>query len=218
MSAALLSFDTIVEQCVALGAPRDKAEQAAAAELAKRVARDSEPTVTSSGFVSSSISAADAAQLRTPIEPVKSQSRTIVHVGADRFAVCKSHFVRERDELRATFELPPRTKKNHGQFFGIRQSQAYVRYRNAIVDAVKESKVELGLPLPDMAFNLEAVFFVDGPGKNADVFGLLQGLADALQDAGVVSDDWFFRTLNETRVIENDECPRVELIITPIEE
>lgn len=197
MTATLFTYDELVAQLTARNVPKDLAERAAADDIARRSAYER--------------IADDFDRER------KSESKTLVHVGTDRFAICRATVQRERDVLTARFELPPRTKKNHGRFFGIRQSAAYVRFRDAIIQAVAESKRELSLPLPDQPYNLEACFYVDKPGERADLFGLLQGFADALQDAGVVTDDWHFRTTDRTRIVFGDELPRVECTITPTE-
>jgi hypothetical protein len=95
------------------------------------------------------------------------------------------------------------------------QSKAYIAYRNAVVAHLTSFREELGLPLPERSYNLAARFYTDSRGDQADRFGLEQGLADALQDAGVVTDDWQFRTGDGTRVVSDHARPRVELTITP---
>lgn len=114
-----------------------------------------------------------------------------------------------------TIPFPPRTKKNHGRAFGIKQSAAYVRYKNAIVTGFLPLITAFDLPLPDHAYNLEAIFYVDARGKSADLIGLLQGLADALENAGVVSNDWWFRSFDRSRVVTDDPSPRVDVMIAP---
>jgi Holliday junction resolvase RusA-like endonuclease len=58
------------------------------------------------------------------------------------------------------------------------------------------------------------VYFVDRYGEKADLTGLNQGLFDVLQDAGVITNDWQFRTSDGTRIVFGDEHPRVEITIT----
>ncbi len=127
---------------------------------------------------------------------------------------------RDGDTLHAEFQTPPRTKKN-STMLGIIQSAAYRRYAGIIADCVAAARDEfrtdrVHLPLPDQPYNLEAVFYVDSHGKTADLFGLLQAIADAIQDAGVLSNDWYFRTSDGSRVVFDDPRPRVEIIITPL--
>ena len=126
------------------------------------------------------------------------------------------HFYRRGDTLELRLVLPPRTKKN-GTTLGIRQSAGYRRYRDAIIAAIAPVKSLIGLPLPDREYNIAATYYVDRRGERADKCGLDQGLYDALENAGVVTNDWFFRTDDGTRIIAGDPRPRVELTITPIQ-
>lgn len=125
--------------------------------------------------------------------------------------------IRERgsDALSLTLIATPRTKKT-GTTLGIKQKAAYRFYRDCIIAQVEPMKVHLQLPLPDQPYNCRAVYYVDKRGERADYNGLNQGLHDALQNAGVVSDDWHFRTCDGTRIVFGDDRPRVEVHITPI--
>lgn len=113
--------------------------------------------------------------------------------------------------------LPPRTKKNHGRAFGIKQSKAYKHYRDTIVNAVALWTARAHLPLEDRPYNIAVTYYVDKPGEQADKCGLDQGLYDALENAGVITDDWWFRTDDGSRIIAGDSNPRVEALITAIE-
>lgn len=132
---------------------------------------------------------------------------------------------REGDTLWLEIETPPRSKKNHGRRVYARKqkrvvhvpSPAYEKYRADVMAAIATVQTALGLPLPDQAYNLAIHYYVDGYGARADRPGLDQGLFDALQDAGVVSDDWFFRSTEGTPPpITGDDRPRFECVITPI--
>lgn len=129
-------------------------------------------------------------------------------------------YERTGDRLWLVLNLAPRTKKNgrKGGFAGIKQGPAYRAYRDAIIEAVAGVKAELRLPLPEQPYNIAVKYFVDARGKSADKCGLDQGLYDALENAGVVTDDWQFRTDDGTRIVAGDPSPRVELVITPIQE
>lgn len=124
------------------------------------------------------------------------------------------------DRLRLVLNLAPRTKKNgrKGGFAGIKQGPAYRAYRDAIVEAIAGIKDVHGLPLPEQPYNIAVTYYVDVRGKRADKCGLDQGLYDALENAGVVTNDWQFRTDDGTRIVAGDPSPRVELVITPIQE
>lgn len=200
-----MNYEDIVRASVALGVPREKAERAAAEEIAKRAAEG-----------------IDSGRRQPLMSPV-ARDRTRAHVGADRFGVCPASFSREGDHMAMMFQLPPRTKKN-STFLGIRQSPGYVRYRDSIVLAVREANDEfrqdhgLGLPLPVMPYNLAATFHVDWRGESADLINLLQGLADALENAGVVTNDNQFRRVDGSVIVIGSDTPRVELVISPIED
>lgn len=118
--------------------------------------------------------------------------------------------------FRCTIRTAPRTKKN-STTLGIRQSPAYRAYRDAIINGFAPLLAQLELPLPDRPYTLAATFYVDRWGERADLIGLLQGLADALENAGVVSDDHWFRSFDGSRAIAGDPSPRVELLITELE-
>lgn len=124
--------------------------------------------------------------------------------------------IRAAGTLEITLYGPPRTSKNSRRGL-YRHSAAYSAYRAALVAAIAPEIEHIDLPLPVRGYNLAAVFYVDRRGDRADLFGLLQGLADALQAAHVVTDDWQFRTVNGSSVVMGDDCPRVTLTITPIE-
>ena len=117
--------------------------------------------------------------------------------------------------LEMTIALAPRTKKN-GTTLGIKQSPAYRRYRDAIIRAIAPLKAAYQLPLPNGEYNIAAVYYVDVRGKRADKVGLDQGLYDALENAGVIGNDWQFRTADGTRIVFGDQRARVELSITPL--
>jgi Holliday junction resolvase RusA-like endonuclease len=117
--------------------------------------------------------------------------------------------------IRLVLPGAPRTKKN-GTTLGIKQSPAYIRFRDRVKELVAPLAAHLQLPLPDVPMNIAAVYYVDKPGEQADLTGLHQGLFDALQDSGVVSNDWYFRTADGSRVVFSDPKPRVEVTITRI--
>jgi Holliday junction resolvase RusA-like endonuclease len=122
--------------------------------------------------------------------------------------------VRLQNGLKLMLPIAPRTKKNHGSAFGIRQSDAYRYFRDRVKEMLAPLKAHLGLPLAEARYNIAAVYFVDRYGEKADLTGLNQGLFDVLQDAGVVTNDWQFRTSDGTRIVFGDEHPRVEITIT----
>lgn len=145
----------------------------------------------------------------------------VTHVAVDHASVIVGtalHAIRNGRELWMRLGFPPRTKKT-GATLGIRQKKAYALYRDAIIHVIEPVQAQLGLPLPPkpVTYNIAAIYYVDKRGELADVNGLNQGLHDALQDAGVIVNDWQFRTTDGTRIVTGDPEPRVELTITPIE-
>lgn len=122
---------------------------------------------------------------------------------------------RDGDRLMLALPFPPRTKKNSKQNYGT-QSVAYRRFVHQVRGWVEPFRAELALPLPDQWYNCAAQFHVDNDA--ADTVGLMQGLADALQDAGVLTNDRWIRTWNGTDQCTAKERPRVVLTLTPIEE
>lgn len=128
--------------------------------------------------------------------------------------------VRDGYRLELVLGFPPRTKKNGGKggFGGIRQREAYRRFRDSVISIITPVIAQLALPLPGkpQTYNSAAVFYVDRYGKAADLTGLNQGLHDALENAGVIPNDWQFRTTDGSRIVFDDPDPRIEVIITPL--
>lgn len=104
-----------------------------------------------------------------------------------------------------------RSKKNHKQNYG-NQSEGYKHWQRGIVRCL------VGRPqLADQKYNLNAQFYVDSKGVPADLAGLIQGFIDALEDAGMVSDDHLFGGFDGSRKHDDQtDRPRVEFAITPL--
>lgn len=106
----------------------------------------------------------------------------------------------------------PRTKKNSKQNYG-NQSEAYKHWCRGIQAALMPQRVNL----PDQPWNLEAHFYVDSRGVPADLGGLLQGLTDALEAAGVVTDDNWIRGFDGSRIHYDEQThPRCQLELCPL--
>ena len=88
-----------------------------------------------------------------------------------------------------------------------------MRFREAVKQLVAPHAEALGLPMPDVEYNCEALFYVDN--DRADTHGLMQGLADALQDARVITNDRLLRTWNGTDQFLDPRRPRVEVHLLP---
>lgn len=49
-----------------------------------------------------------------------------------------------------------------------------------------------------------------------DLFGYLQGIADMLQNAGVIADDKWIKMSDGSRLEKDPKTPRVEVLLTPL--
>jgi hypothetical protein len=118
----------------------------------------------------------------------------------------------ERESLSLTLYGAPRTKKTSNQLqrFGGRlkvvPSKAWMRWRDECLKQTNDS-----MRLRDQPYNLCALFYRDA--DRGDAIGYLQGLADVLQEAGIVSDDKWFTQFDGSRLLVDRERPRVELLI-----
>lgn len=119
---------------------------------------------------------------------------------------------RKGDQLWLMIPVTARSKKN-STMLGIRKSPAYVRFRNALVSIVTPFVSQLQLPLPDVDYNCAAHFFMER--EAADTDNLMSGLADALQDAKVLADDFRIRTWNGSDRFVDAAHPRIEVTLTP---
>ena len=154
------------------------------------------------------------------------EGRSITHAQADAATSAPIEASRLGDSLRLTIRTAPRTKKNHREMvFSKKQrqlvpipSKSYETYKREVVLAVSHVGAKLGLPLPDQPYNIDATFTCDKYGQRADLDGLLAGLFDALQAAGVVTDDYWFRQADGTRVlaVRKNADPQIAVVITPI--
>lgn len=197
-----MTEDEIERGLVAQGVPREKARL-----VAGRALVDGNPLAKPPAGV------IDARGLRTRTIAAGSGVHATATLGPAEWPIRAARWL---NGFRCTIAAAPRTKKNHTTL-GIRQSPAYRQYRDIIVNGFVPLALGLDLPLEDRPYNLAATFYVDRFGERADLIGLIQGLADALQNAGVVSDDRLFLSLDGCRVIAGDPAPRVDVLITELE-
>ena len=199
---ARMSAEEIERGLVAQGVPREKARA-----VALRAPVDGNP------LAKPPAGAIDARGLRTRAIATGPGVHATATLGPAEWPI---RAMRWLNGFRCTIRSAPRTKKN-STTLGIRQSPAYRAYCDLIVNGFEPLLTQLELPLADRPYNLAATFYVDRWGERADLIGLLQGLADALENAGVVSDDRWFRALDKSRVIAGEAEPRVELLITELD-
>lgn len=119
---------------------------------------------------------------------------------------------RRGDVLWLLIPATARPKKN-STTLGIKKSPGYIRFKNAVIGAVRPFARQLQLPLPPIDYNCAAHFYRER--EDADTDNLMGGIADALQDAGVLEDDFRLRTWDGTDRFLDVTRPRVELTLTP---
>jgi hypothetical protein len=119
---------------------------------------------------------------------------------------------RDGDTLYLSLPFAPRTKKNSKSWVGV-EGRPYRAFRKQVIEAVKRVHDDCQFPMPDRAYNARITFYVDN--VLADFAGLIQGLADAIQDAGVISDDWYLRSFDGTEVLYDRKAPRIIVVLEP---
>jgi hypothetical protein len=120
-------------------------------------------------------------------------------------------------------EITPRTKKNSQsiRWRTIRgETRPFIRQSEASQGFAFDVRVALlplnrvgGFPLPDRPYALSCCFWVDN--RNCDTVGLVQALQDALEGAGVVSNDRHFTVIEKASQVYDAVNPRVRCTITP---
>lgn len=128
-----------------------------------------------------------------------------------------------------TFVLPvvPRTKKNHGSVIkrGTRKfhipSEAYTAMEGKIVAwaqtalTMNHGKAHFARCLHfAQPLNCGAIFYRDA--DRGDAVGYYQGLADALEAAGVVADDKWIKQWDGSRLAKDAGRPRIEVTLTAL--
>lgn len=109
----------------------------------------------------------------------------------------------------------PRTKKNHGSVMvkaGRKvhiPSAPWMAWRDVAVMQIPKSAT-----LTDQAYNCRAIFYREA--NTGDAVGYYQGLADVLEEAGVVSNDRLIVAWDGSRLRKDARNPRVELELTPL--
>ena len=127
-----------------------------------------------------------------------------------------------------SFVLPvtPRTKKNHGSVIkrGERKfhipSEAYTTMESQVVEWVRQN-VKPGVASTLYAcqpitqpLNCAAIFYRDA--DRGDAVGYYQGLADALESAGIVDNDRWITQWDGSRLAKDANRPRIEVTLTAI--
>lgn len=129
-------------------------------------------------------------------------------------------------EIRLTIPGPPRTKKNSlrrkkiGKQVKTIPSATWcawrdlvMAHRHGILDAFDRQGDSLNYcaPVTD-PMNICALFYRDA--ERGDAVGYYQGLADVLEEIGVVQDDKFLTSWDGSRLLKDAANPRVEVVLS----
>lgn len=155
---------------------------------------------------------------------------------ATRRASDAAFTLRPGESIKFVLPVTPRTKKNHGSVIqrGGRKfhipSKAYSTMeaqvsewaetslvmdanKSPVLDsrckAVRAAQLRLAQPL-----NCAAIFYRDA--NRGDAVGYYQGLADALESAGVLSDDKWIVQWDGSRLAKDAKRPRIEVTLTAL--
>lgn len=124
----------------------------------------------------------------------------------------------------------PRTKKCHNRTFDVGRrcgacnrgertvvmpSEPWTKWRDEMVPKITAKLPRGWVPIAKPV-NCAALFYRDA--DRGDSHGLYQGLADVLEEGGIVADDRFIRSWDGSRLFKDASRPRVELVLTTIEE
>lgn len=113
---------------------------------------------------------------------------------------------------------PPRTKKNHGRLvraggkLRLLPSAAHETWAHSAVRQLRQQKC---MSLIESPVSVAAVFFRE---RNVgDLVNYMQALADALEKAGVITNDRLIVSWDGSRLAKDAQRPRVELTVEPFE-
>lgn len=118
-----------------------------------------------------------------------------------------------------TLPGPPRTKKNSatisrvGTRVVLRPSEAWMAWRDAVRVAALRAGWHRHAPIA-APVNCAALFYRDA--RRGDACGYYQGLADVLEEIGVVDDDKRIEQWDGSRLLVDRADPRVVLTLTPL--
>lgn len=124
----------------------------------------------------------------------------------------------ELDSLTLTLYGAPRTKKTSNQILKIGKrlkvvpSKVWLAWRDKVLAS---GDMKPWMRLKDQPYNCAAIFYRDA--DRGDAIGYMTGLADVLEEAGVVSNDRLLVSWDGTRLRVDRKNPRVELFISPAE-
>lgn len=120
--------------------------------------------------------------------------------------------------LRLVLPGAPRTKKNRGKIWKagnrtiIRPAEPWLQWRDSLLAEKHESR----WPEPKLAVSLNCTAFFYRDRNAGDAVGYYQGLADVLEELGVVVNDRLIEQWDGSRLRIDRTNPRVELTLTPV--
>lgn len=139
-----------------------------------------------------------------------------------RTAGAQSRTLQPGQSLAFTLPFVPRTKKNSRRHIKRRAqsgkqitvplpSEAYASLEAQIVRLVRASGLDWNLSQP---VNCAAILYRDA--NRGDAVGYYQALGDALEAAGVVSNDKWIVQWDGSRLRKDADKPRIDVVLTPV--
>jgi len=111
--------------------------------------------------------------------------------------------------------MVPGVSKNGKRFTRIVPSEAYRVWLKSAMPQLLILKMKMVCIPIAMPVNAAALFYRDA--LTGDAVGYYQGLADALEEAGILIDDKFIVQWDGSRLLKDRENPRIELTITTLD-
>jgi len=124
-----------------------------------------------------------------------------------------------------SFVLPiaPATKKTSQQILHRRGGQPFVapsaksgEWEKAAALHLRSAWAQIERKPVDEPVNLQALFYRKE--LRGDLVNYLQALCDALERAGVVSNDRLITSFDGSRLLHDPACPRIEIILGTLDE
>jgi hypothetical protein len=132
--------------------------------------------------------------------------------------------------IRLTLPSAPRTKKTsnrtfevgkrcpsckRGKWTAVHPSEAWERWRDHLAPLVKAALPTSWKPI-DYKVNCAALYYRER--DIGDSAGFNTGLADLLEAVGIVANDRFITQWDGSRLLKDSARPRVELVLTKVED
>lgn len=124
--------------------------------------------------------------------------------------------------LHITIPLAPRTKKNHSRIVQVKgrpiiipSREHEVWFKAAVLVVRQQWSALWGVPV-DYPCAVAATFYRDR--ATGDLVNYMGALADLLQAAGVVADDKWIFSWDQSRLAKDDAHPRIDMTISDFTE